>query len=165
MSPIRKGQIKTIARDKAPLFHRNSAWLVSLDCFQVPTSPFRIRAGALASQARQTPEFRAKQSAVHKGKTPPRHVIEAARRAKIGMKHTEEARRKMSEAHKRHGTRPPGSGEPWTPEEDALLGTMMDKDVAARLGVGKQAVFERRTQLDIPSFREQRGYKACREPG
>jgi hypothetical protein len=44
------------------------------------------------------------------------HVIEAARAARMGTKHTAETRRKMSETHRRLWKRRPGV---WTKAEDA----------------------------------------------
>ena len=59
----------------------------------------------------------------------------------------------MSEAHKRRGTRPPAvDGPPWTPAEDALLGTMNDKDVAARIGRSEPAVSDSRYVLGVAAF-------------
>lgn len=43
--------------------------------------------------------------------------------------------------------------QPWTPQEDALLGTMIDKKVARRLGRRPEAVAQRRRELGIPAFR------------
>jgi hypothetical protein len=68
------------------------------------------------------PERRAKIAAAKLGKPRPAHVIEAMRKANLGKRHSAETRRKMSEAHKRRGTRPPAAGRSWTAEEDALIG-------------------------------------------
>ncbi len=70
----------------------------------------------------------------------PRHVIEAMRQARIGTQHSDEARRRMSEAQRARGTRPPKAGRPWEPEEVALLGTMPDDEVAQRTGRSLAAV-------------------------
>jgi len=48
---------------------------------------------------------------------------------------------------KRNGSRP------WSPEEDALLGTMPDDEVARRTRRNRTAVFLRRQNLGIPSWR------------
>jgi transcriptional regulator with XRE-family HTH domain len=45
----------------------------------------------------------------------------------------------------------------WTPEEDALLGTMSDNDLADRLGCLDGAVLTRRRQLGIPAFNSYHG--------
>lgn len=50
------------------------------------------------------------------------------------MKYTEKARRKMSEAQRRRGTRPAKAGSPWTEREDDLVRTLAVKEVAKRTG-------------------------------
>lgn len=40
-------------------------------------------------------------------------------------------------------------GEPWTPQEDALLGTTTDRAIAAKLQRSSVAVSNRRTKLGI----------------
>jgi hypothetical protein len=100
-----------------------------------------------AGEARQ----RRKIAAARRGKPRPPHVVEAVRKAHLGTRHGEETRRRMSEAHRRRGTWPPAAGEPWTAAEDALLGTMPDKEVARRTGRTPGAVQCRRVGLDIPS--------------
>ena len=67
------------------------------------------------------PQRRAKIAAAKRGKKRPKHVIEAMRRANLGNPLTKETRRKMSEAHRKRGTRPPWLNAAWTPEEDDLL--------------------------------------------
>jgi hypothetical protein len=97
-------------------------------------------------------ERAAKIAAAKRGKPRPAHVIEAMREANIGRKASKVAREKMSEAHKRRGTRPPAAGVPWKADEDALLGTMKDKDIAARTGRTESAVSDRRYVLGVPAF-------------
>jgi hypothetical protein len=59
----------------------------------------------------------------------------------------------MSEAHKRRGTIPPGIlGPVWEREENALLGTMPDKEVAKRVGRSATAVHAHRRSLGIRSY-------------
>lgn len=74
----------------------------------------------------------AKIGAAHRGKKSPPHVIEAMRKARIGMKHTEEARRKMCEANRRRGTRPPAAGRPWTKKEDRQAMRLSTREAARR---------------------------------
>ena len=69
---------------------------------------------------------------------------DAARR---GTHHTAETRRKMSEAHRRRGTRPPKAGRPWTAEEDELARTLAPAEAAARTGRTAEAVYCRRAEL------------------
>jgi hypothetical protein len=104
-------------------------------------------------EATKRPERNAKIAAAKRGKPRAVHVIEALRKANTGKKASEETRRRMSEAHKLRGTIPPAMAGPlWTPEEDALLGTMPDKDVAERIGRTPTAVHAHRSDLGIPSF-------------
>ena len=105
-----------------------------------------------ASKATQLPERNAKIAAARVGKPRPKHVIDALRKANTGRRLSVNVRRKISEAHKRRGTRPPAAGVPWKAEEDALLGTMMDKNVAKRTGRTESAVSERRYVLGVPAF-------------
>jgi len=73
----------------------------------------------------------------------------------------------MSEAHKRRGTRPPAvKGPPWTPEDDAVLGTMKDRDVGERIGRSESAVSDRRYVLGVAAFtkRAPRGKSATWTP-
>jgi hypothetical protein len=58
----------------------------------------------------------------------------------------------MREAAVRNGTYPPATGRPFTATEDALLGTMTDKALAARLDRHPKSIHERRRVLGIPSF-------------
>lgn len=106
------------------------------------------RARALA--AMNSPEANAKKSAAKLGVPRPLEVAAKIRRANLGRRASAETRQKMSEAHKARGTKPPGVGIPWTPEEDALLGTMPDRDVAAKLGRSARSVWDRRQRLGIP---------------
>jgi hypothetical protein len=74
----------------------------------------------------------------------------------------EPRQRRMSEVQRRlyaEGQRP--NGRPWTPAEDALLGTDSDGRIANRLGRRLDAVFRRRRRLGIPRS----GKPAGRPPG
>lgn len=99
-----------------------------------------------------SPDRAAKIAAAKRGKPRPANVIEALRKANLGRKLTAEHRAKMSADHKRRGTRPPAAGVPWTAAEDVLLGTMKDRDVAARTGRSEAGVSERRYELGMPPF-------------
>src|SRR4029079_354335 len=65
---------------------------------------------------------------------------------------SKETRRKMSEAHKRLGTRPP-HGRAWTPEEDALFQSLTPREVAERTGRTMASVWQRRRVLGHPDGR------------
>lgn len=99
-----------------------------------------------------SPERAAKIATSKKGKPRPPHVAELLRHGFEGKTHTAEARRQMSEA--RRGQHQ-GNGRAFTLEEDAILGTMTDKDAAAKLGRHVMTIVTRRRRLGIPSFRRQ----------
>jgi hypothetical protein len=100
------------------------------------------------SKARD-PDRREKIAAARRGKPRPPHVIEAMRRGRTGKPHSAEARRKMSEAQRRWGTRPPAAGRAWEPWEEALLGQVSDAEVARRTGRKQSAVKSWRQKLRI----------------
>jgi len=93
------------------------------------------------------PSRREKIAAAGRGKPRPWHVMEPAHEARRGMRHTAETRRKMSEAHKRRGTRPPKAGRPWTPEDDELARALPPAEAARRTGRTLEAVHSRRAVL------------------
>jgi hypothetical protein len=74
------------------------------------------------------------------------------REANTGKTASKEARTKMSEAQAAGDAAASRGGVPWTAEEDALLGTMKDKEVAARTGRTEDAVSDRRYDLGVPAF-------------
>ena len=80
-------------------------------------------------------------------------VTEALHRANQSRPLGQEHRRKMSEAHRRRGTRPPAARLPWTVEEDELLRILPARDVAERTGRTLTAVYIRRVDLGIPDGR------------
>jgi hypothetical protein len=92
------------------------------------------------------PERRRKIAEAKRGKTRPRHVVEAMRRGRLGKPHSAEVRARMSAAQRARGTRPPAAGRPWTADEDALL-TLPVAEAARRTGRTVQAVRDRRRVL------------------
>jgi hypothetical protein len=70
-----------------------------------------------------------------------------------------ETRRKMSEAQRRRGARPPKAGRPWTAEEDALVKALPAREVAARTGRTLSAVWSRWQALGMPDGRRKAGRK------
>ena len=111
--------------------------------------PFFKQATKLARAKAADPERCAKIAAARLGKPRPPHVVEAMRRALLGMKHTEEARRKMSEAQRRRGAWPPKAGRPWSAKEDALLRKLPTEEVTARTGRTLAAIYCRRRVLGL----------------
>jgi hypothetical protein len=93
------------------------------------------------------PARREKIAAARRGKPRPPHVMEPAHAAWRGAHHSEETRRKMSEAHRRSGTRPPNAGRPWTPEEDRAARALPPAEAARRTGRSLGAVYSRRAVL------------------
>jgi hypothetical protein len=65
----------------------------------------------------------------------------------------------MSEVQRARGARPPAAGRPWEPEEDALLGTVPDEEVAERTGRTLNAVKGRRLVLNVDRFYRKRTRK------
>src|SRR5262245_66686227 len=83
----------------------------------------------------------AKIAAAERGKRRPAHVGEVVAAAHRGTRHSEQTRRKMSEVHRLHGTRPPKVERPWTDREDELVRMLPAKQVAKRTGRTLQAVW------------------------
>jgi hypothetical protein len=113
-------------------------------------APAASRPQSLATLARgrekaRAPEVRARIAATRR-RPHLRHVIEAMRQARLGVPRSAKARAKISATLRRLGIRPPTSGPPWTPEEDALL-SLPTEEVAARTGRSVMAVKVRRAKL------------------
>jgi hypothetical protein len=109
--------------------------------------PWAAEARAKAHAKAGDPARRAKIAAARRGKPRPPEDMAPAHEARRGTHHTEESRRKLSEAHKRRGTRPPKAGRPWTPEEDELARTLPPAEVARETGRTVEAVHCRRAVL------------------
>ena len=107
----------------------------------------------IAARTAADPDRRAKIAAAKRGVPRPAHVREAMRQASIGRKPSDEARRKMSEAQRKRGARPPKAGRAWTAEEDALLVQLPGVEVARRTGRSISAVHSRRRKLKLPDGR------------
>ncbi len=116
-------------------------------------TPILDAARELALPTLSSPERREKIAASKRGKPRPMHVIEAVRAAHLGKPHSEDAKRKMSEAHRRRGTMPPAAGGAWTAEEDGAVRTMAPKDAAEATGRTLRAVYSRRLVLGLPDGR------------
>jgi hypothetical protein len=109
-----------------------------------------VRGGLLKAQAKaQDPVRCAKIAAASRGKPRPPGVMEALHKGNRGRKAGEQTRRRMSEAHRKRGTRPPAAGRAWEPWEDALLGVVSDAEVARRTGRTVWAAYRRRRRLNV----------------
>jgi hypothetical protein len=105
---------------------------------------------ARALAGANSPAANAKKAAARRGQ--PMHpnaraALDRARKRRLSAEH----RRHIGMALRRLGHRPP-VGELWTPEEDALLGTMPDAEVSRRIGRTIIAIRDRRRVLCVPSF-------------
>lgn len=101
------------------------------------------------AKAIKLPKRGAKIAAALTGRKRPPEVVEKIRRANTGKKRSAASRQRHREALKRRGVI---VGRAWTPEENTLLGTMTDKDLAAKLGRNKGAVSAHRLLLGKPAF-------------
>jgi len=115
--------------------------------------PWVLAARQTALEKANDPARCAKIARARTGERRPPHVVEAIAAAHRGTRHSEETRRKMSEAHKRRGTRPPKAVSPWTEQEDALVRTLPGKEVAKRTERKLRAVYDRRRALGMPDGR------------
>jgi hypothetical protein len=115
--------------------------------------PWAKRARQKGYAKHRDPQRRAKIAAARRGKPRPRHVIEAMNNAWRGKTHTEEARRKISEAQKRRGAWSPAAGMPWEPWEDELVRSLPRKDAARRTGRTVGAVTAQRATLGLADGR------------
>jgi hypothetical protein len=114
--------------------------------------PWAVEAFAKAHAKARDPERCRKIAEAKRGNPRPPHVLEAMHLAWRGSHHTEESRRRMSEAHRRRGTLVPGT-RAWTPEEDELLKTLPAEEVARRTGRTLTAIYARRRRLGMPDER------------
>lgn len=116
--------------------------------------PWFAKMQNLAWAKAQDPERREKIAAARRGKPRSPEVIAALRQANLGRKLTDDQRRKMSEAHKRRGTRPPKAGKPWAAWEDDLCKTAKPSEVVEKTGRSLSAVFSRRAVLKVADGRK-----------
>lgn len=142
-----------------------SAWRKSLGVKQNNRGTIRLRSkwwkeggtGEAARPGREASqsslERRAKIAAAKRGKARPRHVIDAMVKGRTGTPQSDETRAKISAANKRRGAYPPAAGRPFTAEDDALLGTAPDQEIAQRLGRSAATIAGRRLLLGIESYR------------
>jgi hypothetical protein len=107
---------------------------------------------ALGVLKARDPERRRKIADARRGKPRPQHVLEAMHAARRGVPHTEDTRRRMSETHRGRGTLVPGTV-PWTAQEDELVKTLPAEEAARRTGRSLQAVYARRSRLQMPDGR------------
>jgi hypothetical protein len=114
--------------------------------------PWAVEAWAKAHSKARDPERCRKIAEAYRGKPRPPHVVEAIRQIWLGSHHSEETRRRMSEAHRKRGTLVPGTI-PWTPEEDELVKALPAEEAAMKTGRSLSAVYTRRWCLGMPDGR------------
>lgn len=115
--------------------------------------PWAVEALAKAQSKAEDPERCRKIAEARRGKPRPPHVMETLHTARRGTHHTAETRRRMSEAHRRRGTLVPGTV-PWTAAEDEWVRTLPVEEVVRRTGRSLQAVYARRSRLQLPDGRK-----------
>jgi hypothetical protein len=96
------------------------------------------------------PARRARIRAAKLGKARPPESARKTGAGHRGMKHTEQARKKMSETHKARGTGGK-TGKPWTEEEDGIVRKCDPLEATKRTGRTLKAVWSRRRKLRVNS--------------
>jgi hypothetical protein len=118
--------------------------------------PWAVEAFAKAHSKVRDPERCRKIAESLRGKPKPPHVMEALHKGWLAKGHTEESRRKISEALRRRGALVPGTIV-WTAEEDELVRTLPADEAARRTGRSLIAVYSRRSRLQVPDGRRRPG--------
>ena len=113
-----------------------------------------VKAGRRKAWAKAgDPERRGKIAAAHSGKPRSAGAVAAMRKRMMGNRPSESTRAKMSESHRKRGTRPPLAGPPWSAQDDELIRTLPAKAAAERTGRTLAAVYNRRNVLRLPDAR------------
>ena len=95
------------------------------------------------------PARAAKIGACRRGKRMSTQNRAALLKANLGRPLSAERRRKIGDAHKRLGTRPPWINPGWSAHEDRLLWSLPPREVAKRTGRTLTAVFSMRYKLGL----------------
>jgi hypothetical protein len=129
-------------------------------CRERATLPIFVKFQRKGQAKNRDPARCAKIAAARRGVPRPPEVIEAMRRANLGRRLSAEHRRKLSEASRRLGRRPPKAGRPWTKAEEALLRRLPAAEVVRLTGRTLTAVYSRRELLGLPDGRRRRSHVA-----
>jgi len=100
------------------------------------------------------PQRRAKIAASRRGRPRPPGVLQAMQSGRLGKPLSEEHRHKLSETHRRRGTRPPKAGRPRSAAEGRLVRTLPPAEAARRTGRTVGAVYGRRHALGLSGARK-----------
>jgi hypothetical protein len=130
--------------------------LRSAHALEEPVARGRRKAHAIQRDPIKDAERRAKISRAKKGKKRPAHVIEALRKAGLGRRLSKKTRNKLSDAHRKRGTRPPWLNPAWTEDELELLRALSPEEVASQTGRSLSAVYGQRSKLKLPDGRTTR---------
>jgi len=113
-----------------------------------------VKAGRRKAWAKALdPERRRKIAEARTGKRRPAGLMAALHKRTRGRQLSDRARTKMSESHRKRGTRPPLAGPPWSAQEDEVVRTLPAVAAAARTGRSLVAVYQRRNVLKVPDGR------------
>jgi hypothetical protein len=107
----------------------------------------------LRAAVARDPDRRGKMAAARVGKGRPPHVVEAVRRAHLGMRHTAEARAKVAAAMRERAKVFLPCGRAWTAQEDRLVRTRPAPEAARRTRRSLASVYSRRRRLGVPDGR------------
>ena len=117
-----------------------------------------VKAGLRRSWAKaRDPERRRKIAEARTGKPRPAELVAAMRHRMLGNRVSESTRAKMSDTHRKRGTRPPWLNVEWSPQDDELVRTLSAKAAAERTGRTLVAVYQRRHVLNVPDGRRRNG--------
>jgi hypothetical protein len=111
--------------------------------------PHKEALQAAARPSLSSPQRREKIAASKRGKSRPPGSAKATGKGHLGKRHSEETRRKMSEAHRRRGSGGADTGRPWTEAEDELVRTLTSQEAAERTGRPIKAIWSRRQKLRV----------------
>jgi hypothetical protein len=111
-----------------------------------------VLARATAHAKARDPKRRAKIAEARRGKPRTPQAVAPMHEAWRGSHHSEETRRRMSEAHRKRGTLVPGTV-PWTAGEDEWVKTLPAKEVVKKTGRSLRAVYARRRHPGMPDGR------------
>lgn len=113
-----------------------------------------VKAGRRKAWANaRDPERRRKIAEARTGKRRPLGLMAALHKRNRGRRTPDSSRAKISDAHRRLGTRPPWLNPPWSALDDELVRTLPAKAAAERTGRTLSAIYNRRNVLQVPDGR------------